>query len=90
MNERIESEDYDSAQQIEIQIRELNAAFQHAELENQAYAQNQSLENRLQEVKQKKATCEITWEQRISDFKDRSSRKPELIQQKHEEKVFRN
>jgi hypothetical protein len=84
MNQLIDSEEYDEAQQIEGVIRALADAFRRAENEETLVAHVQGLENRLLEAKQMQATCEVTWEQRIGEFKERATHKMELLREKHE------
>jgi hypothetical protein len=84
MNEAIEIEDYETAEKFETTIRDLNIAFQQNETETRALLQTQSLESRLEDVKQKQSSCEAIWEQRIADFKQRFARKQEQLRQKHD------
>jgi hypothetical protein len=84
MSEAIEIEDYETAEKFETTIRDLNIAFQQSETETRAPLQTQSLESRLEEVKQKQSSCEAIWEQRIADFKQRCARKQEQLRQKHD------
>jgi hypothetical protein len=84
INERIEKEDYDTAQQLENALRALNSACQRAQMETQQLAHGQLLVNRLQEVKEKQTTCDAVWEQRIADFKSCAAKKLRLIEEKHE------
>jgi hypothetical protein len=84
MYERIENEDYDTAQTIEKTLCALSSAFQRTQVENQADVHERHLENRLLGVKKKQNTCDAIWEQRIADFKSSSARKLQLIQERHE------
>jgi hypothetical protein len=84
MNEAIEIEDYETAEKFEKTIRDLNIAFQQTETESRTYLQTQSLESRLEEVKMKQSSCEILWEQKITEFKQRCVRKQEQLRQKHD------
>jgi hypothetical protein len=59
MSDAIEKEDYELAKSIKITVCELNDAFQHSQLQNYFLVQTQSLESRLEKVRQKQLTCEL-------------------------------
>jgi hypothetical protein len=83
VSEAIEAEDYERAESIEAALRDLGPAFQQCESDNATLLQSQCLESRLEEVKQRERACDIEWESRLAEFRERCAHKRDRLEQRH-------
>jgi hypothetical protein len=85
ISEAIDNEEYDTAEQMENDLRELSVAWQHSDIENLTFIHSQSLESRLEEVRQKQIAIEADWTARIAQAKAKQTEQLEFLEQKHQE-----
>jgi hypothetical protein len=85
IGQAIEAEEYDLAEQIENDLRELTTAYQQSDMENASHLQSQSLESRLEEVKQKQLAIEAEWEQKMARLRAKQEQKMLILEQRQQE-----